>query len=189
MQADQQNWVKQLDSDDSSHAPPLHYISTVVTPLRQDLLSSVGLPTSKVEQLERKQDSLDVNEKAVRGNMAWAAERDARRLLAVAKRTRSLNGPAVVRHIACAEGEKLMYHVAAPAEPQQTYHVLPDTLVYWKRNAAPLDDAQMTPHERTTRELLGVTGDAGKSMDIYSTQHVEPIREKLTTSLVKEKQK
>lgn len=48
-----------------------HFIPGIFVPLTQDLLVPIEPAKDRVERLQRMQKSLDANETAVRGNLAW----------------------------------------------------------------------------------------------------------------------
>lgn len=176
-------------SPDENVPPFNHLISAIFVPLKQDLLTPIEPPKDRVERLQRMQASLDANEKAVRANLEWMCEREARRCLAQAKRTRPLAEPHEPRQMGWDEGEKLIANVTAPTNPSQPGHIPPETLVQFGAPIAPGIPDHLTPHERTVREVLVVASNGSFQIERYSEGHIKPIRERLNTSLEREKKR
>lgn len=166
-----------------------HPISAIFVPLNEDLLTPVEPPKDRVEFLQRKKASLDANEKAVRDNLAWMFEREARRLVNEAKKTRPLTEPHEPRIITWDEGEKLLASVATPANPEQAYHLPPEVLAQYGNAVPPTASDQLSPHEKTVHEVLWVASHGSQMMEKYSKFHIRPIRERLSSSLEREKKK
>lgn len=170
--------------------PPFnHLISAIFVPLKQDLLKPIEPSKDRVERLQRMQASLDANEKAVRDNLAWTCEREARRCLAQAKRTRPLAEPHEPRQISWDEGEKMLANMSARASPSHLGHIPPETLAQFGAPIEPAIPEHLTPHERTVREVLFVASHGSFQMERYSEDHIKPIRERLNASLEREKKR
>lgn len=176
-------------SPDEDVPPFDHLISAIFVPLKQDLLKPIEPSRDRVGRLQRMQASLDDNEKAVRDNLAWMCEREARRCLAQARRTRPLAEPREPRQIGWDEGEKMLANMTAKASPSQPGHIPPETLVQFGAPIAPGVPDHLTPHERTVREVLVVATNGSFQIERYSEGHIKPIRERLNASLEREKRR
>ncbi|KAF3765867.1 hypothetical protein M406DRAFT_351196 [Cryphonectria parasitica EP155] len=151
-----------------------HTVPAIFVPLKDDLLQPMRPAENRIEYLQRMRDNLDTNEKAVRENLAFMFEREARRRIAAAKKR--LEGPLSVPHepqeIGWDEAEKLFANVEAPANPHLHYHLSPEKLAEYS-NAPVRVPAGLPPHERTARELLDVAHHGAKQMEAYSNKHVK----------------
>lgn len=179
-----------------------HTIPAIFVPLKQDLLTPIEPAKDRVERLQRMQASLDVNEIAVRDNLAYMVcflwkrhsaqlkdpdgfqfEREARRRVFHAKKTRDFSEPHRPEVIGWDEGDMLIASLSAPANPAQNYHVRSKTLAEWHQlkiqNVAP---GQMPPHEHTAREVLYVANNGSQEIANYSA-HIDVIRDKMKKSL------
>lgn len=115
--------------------------------------------------------------------MAFQFEREARRRVAHAKKTRDLSQPHRPEIINWDEGDKLLASLTTPANPGQSYHVSSETLAEWHQmKMQPVAPGQMTPHEQTVREVLFVANNGSREMRDYST-HIDTIRDKMKKSL------
>lgn len=178
------NGQPQAAESDKDDIPEFaHTIPAIFVPLKQDLLTPIEPAKDRVERLQRMQANLDANELAVRDNLAWMFEREARRRVAHAKKTRDFSQPHCPEAIDWAEGDMLIASLTTPANPGQSYHVRPETLAEWHQfkiqNVAP---GQMPPHEHTAREVLFVANNGSQEIGDYSV-HIDVIRDKMKKSL------
>lgn len=167
-----------------------HLISAIFVPLKQDLLTPPALPKDEVERLQMMRASLDANEKGVRSNLAWMFEREGRRVLAHAKRTRALADPINPRAIDWDEGEELIANLKTPAPPpSRPCHMSKETLEQHSQPLGPVRAPDLTAHEYTVRQMLVTARDGSYQMERYSTIHIKPIRERLNARLEEENKK
>ncbi|KAJ4423419.1 hypothetical protein N0V82_001892 [Gnomoniopsis sp. IMI 355080] len=172
-----------VESDKENVPEFAHTIPAIFVPLRHDLLTPIEPAKDRVERLQRMQASLDANELAVRDNLALMFEREARRRVAHAKKTRDFSEPHQPEVIDWDEGDMLIERLTAPANPGQSHHVRPETLAEWDQakiqHVAP---GQMPPHEHTAREVLFVANNGSQEIRDYSA-HIGLIRDKMKKSL------
>lgn len=167
-----------------------HLISAIFVPLKQDLLTPLEPPEGEVERLRMMRASLDANEKGVRSNLAWMFEREGKRCLAHAKRTRPLAESIEPKAIDWDEGEQLIASLRAPAPPpNRPCHVSEEMLEQHKLPLGSGVPPDITPHEHTVREVLITARDGSYQMERYSTIHITPIRERLSAKIEEEKKK
>ncbi|PSR90518.1 hypothetical protein BD289DRAFT_430690 [Coniella lustricola] len=163
--------------------------AAIFIPLTDALLEPIEPILDPVERLQKERANLDANEKAVRSNLAFMFEREARRRIAEAKKTQLLSTPHTPQELGSAELSNLVDSLAAPAMPGMTYHLPSDTLARIKRSAAgppPENPAnQVSPHEHTLREVLNVTQIGVDQIEKYSELHVKTIRENLNKRIEK----
>lgn len=164
--------------------PPLdNPFPAIFVPLRQDLLASIQPAKSPAERLQRMQASLDANEKAVRDNLAWMCEREARRLVAHARRTRPLEEPREIKVVGWEEADKHVANITAPANPYRSSRMQPEMLRSFGEHIDTTMPDDLTPHERTVREVLLVASQGAYQMQRYSEGHIQPIRDRLNASI------
>lgn len=162
-------------------------LPAIFVPLERDFLQPIAPAKDRIELLQRMQKSLDANEKAVRGNLVWMLEREARRRFNAATKNKSLAEPHEPRTITWAEGEELLASMAAPASPNRTYLLSSAELESTKMMPVDTGLDQLPPHERAAREVLVVVHQGSVDIEGYSKRHIKPIRERLNASLGKEK--
>lgn len=197
------NGRPQAEVSDKDDIPEFaHTIPAIFVPLKRDLLAPIEPAKDRVERLQRMQASLDANELAVRDNLAWMVssrfesynlhnshsdgwqfEREARRRVAYAKKTRDFSEPHRPQVIDWTEGDNLIASLTAPANPGQNYHVRPETLAEWHQLKIQIVmPGQMPPYEHTVREVLFVANNGSQEIGNYSV-HIDGIREKMKKSL------
>lgn len=174
-------------SEPEEELPELkHLISAIFVPLQENLLEPIEPPKDHVERLERMAASLDASEKAVRDNLAWMLEREARRRIAVARKTLPTSVPDEPQAMRWEEADGLVANVTATAKPNQVYHLPPQTLEEYSRSRVNVPD-NLPPHEKTTRDLLMVAHNGSVDLEAYSSKHVKNIRDRLNADLEKAK--
>lgn len=181
--------IEPVNGTSEENVPPFtHFISAIFVPLKEDLLKPIEPPKDREERLQRMRAGLDANEKAVRENLAWMFEREARRRVAEAKRTRPLSEPHEPSDIDWEEGEKLLANMSQPANPMQTYHISPEKLSQppYIDPIAVAFPAGLSPHETTVREVLFVACNGSNQIELYSKGHMKGIRDRLNTSIARE---
>lgn len=181
--------VEQVNGTSEENIPPFtHTIPAIFVPLKEDLLKPIEPPKDREERLQRMRTGLDANEKAVRENLAWMFEREARRRVAEAKRTRPLSEPHEPADMTWAEGEQLLATLSQPANPTKTYHI-PTELLGQPQYTNPivaLPAHKLSPHETTVREALYVASNGSTQIEMYSKEHIKVIRDRLNTSFERE---
>lgn len=163
-------------------------LPAIFVPVDKDFLEPIEPAKDRVELLQRMQLSLDVNEKAVRANLVWMMEREARRRLNQAKRNGLLDTPREPKAIAWNEGEKLLATIAYRADPKQAYHLPSTILEEFKTYPSDTALAHLSPLEWVTHDILTVVHNGSSDIEGYSKRHIEDIRDRLNASLGKEKQ-
>lgn len=178
-----------VDGEHSTDVPELTtLLPAIFVPLEQDFLQPIEPAKDRIELLQRMQLSLNANEKAVRSNLVWMMEREARRRLNEATRNGSLDEPHEPKPITWDEGEMLLASMAAPADPNQAYHLLSTILEEMKPMSVNTDPEQRSPHERVARDLLVVVHQGSRDIEGYSKRHIKDIQDSLNASLGKEKE-
>lgn len=110
-------------------------------------------------------------------------EREARRRVAHAKKTRDFSEPHRPEIIGQDEAKMLITSLSAPADPEQSYHVCPETLAEWHQAKIQIvAPGQLPPHEHTTREVLFVANNGSQEIAGYSA-HIDIIRNKMKKSI------
>lgn len=179
------------DGEHSPHPPDIPELSrllpAVFVSLEQDFLQPIEPAKDRAESLQRTQTSLDANEKAVRNNLVWMMEREARRRVNEASKTGALAEPHVPQPISWEEGDKLLNSLETPANPNQSYHLSSDVLKEFQNYGLGVGPEHMTPHERAARDLLFVVRKGAHDIEDYSTLHITKIRERLNNNLETEK--
>lgn len=183
------NGTSQTQGEEEEDTPELSAVlPAIFVPLEQDHLRPIEPPKDRVELLQRMQVSLDATEKAVRDNLAWMFEREARRRLAEAKKTLPLSVPHEPKDIAWDEADMLLANMAAPAVPNHTYHLPLAKLEEFKAVPINTGPEQLPAHEKTAHDLLMVVHNGSRDIEGYSRFHIKEIRDRLNQSLERESQ-
>lgn len=180
------------EGEHRTHPTDLPELSTLLpaifVPLEQDFLKPIEPARDRIDLLQRMQHSLDANEKAVRGNLIWTFEREARRSLNEANRKGSLAVPHKPKEITWNEGDKLLANMAAPANPNQAYHLSLAALEEFRASPVNTGLEHLSSHERVARDMLIVVHKGSQDIEGYSKRHIKEIRDRLSASLGKEKE-
>lgn len=163
-------------------------LPAIFVPLDQDFLEPIEPAKDRIELLQRMQVSLDANEQAVRANLVWMMEREARRRLNQASRNGFLDMASEPKAITWDEGDKLLANMAAPADPKQTYHLPSTMLEGFKMYPVNTGLEHLSPREWVTRDMLTVVHNGSNDIEGYSKRHIKEIRDRLNACLDKEKQ-
>lgn len=180
-----------------------HTIPAIFVPLKEDLLAPVEPAKDRAERLQRMQKSLDANEVAVRDNLAWMVncaapstlrelsrsdtsyqfEREARRVVADAKKTHDFSQPRKPEPISWAEADQLIASTSTKPVNGESYHVRPERLALWNTRLSMPLPGTLPPQEEAARGVLVVANNGSRDIEDYSVQHIQRIRDRLNSSL------
>lgn len=179
-----------------------HLIPAIFVPLKEDLLAPLEPPKDNAERLQRMLKSVDANETAVRGNLAWTVcdplrqyllctlyvltamqfEREARRRVAEAKKTYDFSQPQPTEPISFGEEDRLIASMSAAPLPEHQYNAQPAQLAEWHKRIEPVY-GYLRPSEKATHDVLMTANNGACDIEDYSVRHIKPIRERLNHEL------